>query len=343
MKEIGRRNINIQSLCLLVFLFLLKMSIVEAQIFHQKTWTFQAMGSAFAITAIHSDSIYIEKCLKQAKAEIFRIEQLISSWDAHSETSNINRNAGIEPVKVSAELIQLIQRSIRLSKLTNGAFDISYASMDKVWTFDGARIEEFDTAQIRQSVSKVNYQNIILNRSQSTVFLKEKGMKIGFGGIGKGYAADKAKALLLTLGIENGVVNAGGDLIAWGKKNNHTEWSVGIANPNQRKKIIGTLAMNNSAVVTSGDYEKFVIINGKRHAHIINPTTGFPTLGIKSVTIVCPIAEMADALATSIFVMGIEKGLSLVNQLKGVQCLIIDEDDKILTSNGLEFQKESND
>ena len=151
------------------------------------------MGSAFDITVVSENNVSANEAIDLAVAEISRIEKLISSWDLNSETSAINKNAGIAPVKVSEELYQLIERSIKISELTDGAFDISYASMDRIWKFDGSMTEMPSTNDIENSVSKVGYKNILLDKNRGTVFLKNKGMKIGFGAIGKGYAADMAK------------------------------------------------------------------------------------------------------------------------------------------------------
>lgn len=319
-------------LCYIIFL------VQEVTAQHQKTHNFKAMGVAYSITLIHTDSIHLDSALLAAQSKINEIEQQISSWLPNSETSKINQNAGIQPVKVSTRLFQLIQRSLKISKLTNGAFDISFASMDKIWRFDGSQTTFPDSATVQQAISKINYQNIILNKEKQTVFLKEKGMKIGFGGIGKGFAADKVKRFLVkNFQIQSGIINAGGDLIAWGQPLNNKNWQVGIADPNQRKKVIGWLDINETAIVTSGDYEKYILYNNKRYSHIINPKTGYPTTGIRSITVVCEFAEIADAFATAIFVLGIQKGLALINDLNGVECLIIDDNNQALTSNGLEL------
>ncbi len=159
------------------------------------------MGSAFEISVVEEDSVKAAADIDAAVVEIRRIEKLISSWDPDSETSEINRNAGIRPVKVSRELFMLIKRSLAISRITDGAFDITYASMDRIWHFDGTMKRMPSPEAIRQSVEKVGYQNVILDEKNMTVFLKKKGMKIGFGGIGKGYAADRAKQLLIKGGL----------------------------------------------------------------------------------------------------------------------------------------------
>ncbi len=293
------------------------------------------MGSRFDITVVANNEDEGNNFIDMAVNEISRIEKLISSWDANSQTSEINRNAGIKPVIVDEELFQLIERCIKISKLTDGAFDISYASMDKVWHFDGSMTEMPSEDTIKNSVAKVGYQNIILDGTNHSVYLKLEGMKIGFGAIGKGYAADKAKALLQSKGAEAGIVNASGDLDAWGKQPNGKDWMVAIVNPLNKDKVFSWMPVSNSAVVTSGNYEKYVKFNGILYTHIIDPRTGYPATGILSATIFTKTAELADALATSIFVMGVDTGLDFVNQLHGVECIIVDVNNKVITSNNI--------
>lgn len=297
------------------------------------------MGSRFDITVVAKDQVEADEYIDLAVNEITRIEQLISSWDSNSQTSEVNRNAGLRPVKVDAELFDLIQRAIGISKLTDGAFDVSYASMDKIWKFDGSMTVMPSTDSIKASVSKVGFQNIVLDRESSTVLLKLKGMKIGFGAIGKGYAADKAKDLLISKGVVSGIINASGDMNTWGKQPDGSEWKVAITNPMDKNKVFALLPITNGAVVTSGNYEKYVTFNDVRYTHIIDPRSGYPATGIISVTVFAPKAELADALATSVFVMGIEVGLNRINQLPKVECIIIDDKGNIITSKNIEIEK----
>jgi thiamine biosynthesis lipoprotein len=295
------------------------------------------MGSRFDITVVASNEKEGNKYIDSAIFEIARIEKLISSWDVNSETSLINKLSGIKPIKVDKELFDLIERSIAISTLTNGAFDISYASMDRIWKYDGTMREMPSEEKISSSIKKVGYQNIIIDKEAQTVFLKLKGMKIGFGAIGKGYAADKAKALLIEKGAKAGIINASGDLNAWGKQANGKDWMVAITNPLNKNKVFSWLPINDSAIVTSGNYEKFISFNGIRYSHIIDPRTGYPSTGIISTSIMTSNAELADAISTSVFVMGVETGLDFINQLKGVDCIIIDEQNKIHTSNNIKL------
>ncbi|EAQ48140.1 MULTISPECIES: FAD:protein FMN transferase [Leeuwenhoekiella] len=301
--------------------------------------TLKLMGSRFDITVVADNEAQGEAYIDWAVGEITRIEKLISSWDPNSQTSAINANAGKKPVKVDRELIELIQRAIAISKLTDGAFDISYASMDKIWKFDGSMTAMPDAQTITNSVEKVGFQNIVIDSEASTVFLKKEGMKIGFGAIGKGYAADKAKQLLIEKGVSAGIINASGDMNTWGKQTNGNPWKVAITNPLDKNKVFALLPIVNSAVVTSGDYEKYVTFNGTRYAHIIDPRTGYPATGIISATVFAPKAELADALATSVFVIGIEVGLNRINQLPGIECIIVDDQGNIHKSDHIEIEK----
>lgn len=297
------------------------------------------MGSNFDLTVVAPNDQLAQDYINLAVGEIQRIEKLISSWDPNSQTSLINNNAGIRAVKIEQELFDLIDRALRISKLTDGAFDISYASMDNIWMFDGSMTSMPSEKAIRASVEKVGYKNIVLDPDERSVFLKRQGMKIGFGAIGKGYAADMAKALLIKNGVASGIINASGDMSTWGKQPNGEAWKVAITNPLDKEKAFALLPITNGAVVTSGNYEKFVILNGKRYSHIIDPRTGVPSSGVLSATVFAPKAEIADALATAIFVMGSDVGINRINQLPNIECVVIDELGNLHTSNHIEINK----
>ena len=292
------------------------------------------MGSDFEITVVAKTQKQADQQIGIAIDEISRVEALISSWKPTSQTSSINKNAGIAPVKISGELFSLIQRALQISNLTDGAFDISYASMDKLWKYDGSMAQMPSKEAIKKSVAKVGYKDIVVDPQNSTVFLKNKGMKIGFGAIGKGYAADKAKKLLISNGVSGGIINASGDINSWGSKPNGSPWQVAITNPLNKNKAFAMLPIKD-AVVTSGNYEKYVTFNSRRYSHIIDPRSGYPAQGIISVTVFAPKAELADALATSVFVMGVQTGIDRINQLKAIECIIITDTGSIITSNNL--------
>ena len=299
----------------------------------QKKIVQKLMGNRFEITVEAKTATETDFFLKKAVEEISRIEALLSTYQETSETNLINKNAGLKPVKVSDEVFSLIKRSKKISEITDGTFDITYGSIDqRFWNFDTEMTELPDEVLARKSIALIDYRNIILNTEEKTVFLKNKGMRIGFGGIGKGYAAEKTKNLLKNLGVKAGIINASGDLSCWGIPENGKPWTIGIAHPDFSDLPFSTLEVTDLSVATSGNYEKYVMINGKRYSHTINPKTGFPVHGIKSVTVISPNAEISDALATPITILGTEKGLALINQLKDIECIIIDDDNKFYYS-----------
>lgn len=312
----------------------------NAQIIHKRKLSL--LGSPFEITVVAKDTLEANEYEDLAVAEVKRIENLISDWIPTTPLSEINKNAGIKPVKVPQELIDLIERSIKISKLTDGAFDISYASMDKIWKFDGSMKEMPSPEAIKKSVAKVGYQNIVIDKEQQTVFLKLDGMKLGMGGIGQGYIADKIKALLLLKGCVAGLVNVSGDISTWGKQPDGKPWKVGIKNPMNKNKIFATFPLEDTAVETSGSYEKYVTFNGKRYSHIIDTRTGYPATGLISVSVFAKTTELADALATGVFVLGKEVGMDLVNQLPGIGCIMVDEEGKVITSKNIDIKNYQN-
>ena len=297
------------------------------------------LGSPFEITVVAKDSIEGNYFIELAISEVKRIENQISDWIPTTQISLVNKNAGIQAVKVDSEVFDLVARAIKISELTDGAFDISYASMDKIWKFDGSMKAMPSDDAIKKSVAKIGYKNIILNKQDQSIFLKIEGMKLGLGGIGQGYIADKVKDKLLANGCLSGIVNVSGDIHAWGKQSNQKPWTVGIVNPMNKNKVFATFPLENSSVETSGNYEKYVIFNGIRYSHIIDPRSGFPAQGVVSVSVFAKQTEIADALATGIFVLGVEVGLNLVNQLKGIECIIVDDKGKIHSSKGIDVKK----
>ncbi len=291
------------------------------------------MGNRFELSVVSDNEQWANECIDAAITEISRIEKLLTTYRDDSQTNKINASAGIAPVKVDKEVLDLIERSLKISSLTQGAFDITYGSIDKsLWNFDKQMTALPDEKTAKELVRLINYKNVLLDKENNTVFLKEKGMRIGFGGIGKGYAAEKAKQLLKEKGVQSGIVNAAGDLTTWGTQPSGKPWTIGIADPEAARHAFSSFNITDIAVATSGNYEKFVVINGKKYSHTIDPKTGLPVSGIKSVTIINQNAEIADAMATPVMIMGIKVGLDMVNQIKGLACIIIDDQNKIYTS-----------
>jgi len=294
------------------------------------------MGNQFEFSVVSDDKKWALERIEEAIAEVQRIEKLLTTFGDYSQTNQINAMAGIAPVEVDLEVYELIERSLRISVLTQGAFDITYGSIDKsLWNFDRAMTSLPDEQTIKSSVRLINFRNLILDKERHTVFLKEKGMRIGFGGIGKGYAAERAKTLMVQAGVSSGIVNAAGDLTVWGTQPDGEAWTIGIADPDQKQRPFASLKLTNTSVATSGNYEKYVVIGGKKYSHTIDPRSGYPVRGVKSVTIICSNAEIADAMATPVMVMGIRAGIDLINQLRDIACIVIDDNNTIYTSNNI--------
>ena len=307
------------------------------QLFKQQA---KLMGNQFELSVVADDAEWAYSVIEAGIDEIKRIEQLLTTYRDDSETNLVNRNAGIAPVKVSDETFYLVIRAQRISAVTQGAFDISYGSVDKkLWNFDINADSLPDKKTALKMVRLINYRNIILDRDNKTVFLKEKGMRIGFGGIGKGYGAEMAKQVMVKMGATSGVVNASGDLTAWGYQPNGQPWTIGIVDPNASNKAFSYMNITNMAVATSGNYEKYIMIDGKKYSHTISPKTGLPVTGIKSVTIIAPNAEIADAMATPVMIMGIHAGLFMIDQMKDIEAILIDDNDKIYVSKNIHFTK----
>ncbi|KRD61033.1 thiamine biosynthesis protein ApbE [Flavobacterium sp. Root935] len=296
------------------------------------------MGGRFDISIVDKDSLSAEKNSDIVIAEITRIENLISDWKADSQISKVNQNAGIQPIKVDREVFELAQRAVKLSEITNGGFDVSFAAMDRIWKFDGSMKEMPSADAIKKSVEKVGYKNIILDSTESTIFLKLKGMKIGFGALGEGYATDKCRAMMIEKGIKAGIINGSGDMSTWGKQPNGKDWKIGITNPFKPEKILAVVPLKEGAVTTSGSYEKFVVFNGKRYSHIINPATGYPAIGLCSVTVFGPNAETANGLSTSMMVLGLKEGLLLLQKFPEYSCVIITDKGKVVKSKNFSYK-----
>jgi thiamine biosynthesis lipoprotein len=297
------------------------------------------MGARFDITIVAKDSLTAEQHIDTCIAEIKRIEYLISDWIDTTQVSRVNQNAGIKPVKVDKEVLDLTQRAIALSRLTNGAFDISFAAMEKIWLFDGSMTEMPDPADIQKARSKVGYQKIVIDSINNTIFLSERGMKIGFGALGEGYAADRCREIMLMKGIEAGIINGSGDMSTWGQQPDSSPWSIGITNPFKKSTVYAVVPLKSGAAVTSGNYEKYAEINGKRYSHIINPATGYPATGLTSVTVFGPSAEKANGFSTSLMVLGKRKGMRLLRMYPDYSCIMITDKGRFYASQNFNLKK----
>lgn len=298
------------------------------------------MGNMFEFIALSDNERLVNEQITCAIDEVKRIEKLFTTFSDESVTNEVNRNAGKKPVEVPDEFFYLVYRAQKISMLTQGYFDLSYGSLDKdFWNFNQAMTKLPDPAEAKKSVHLIDYRNIILNKDDKTIFLRNKGMRIGFGGIGKGFAADCAKRVMVDAGVTSGIVSASGDLNAWGYQEDGSPWTVGIANPNLKQSFFSTLNITNKSIATSGNYEKFVMINNQIYSHTVNPKTGYPIKGVKSVTIITTSAELADAMATPVNILGVSEGLNLINQIKGIECILVDDNNKLFLSNNIKLVK----
>jgi thiamine biosynthesis lipoprotein len=289
------------------------------------------MGSRFELIVLDEDAEQADFYLQAGIHEIARLEKLLTTFDDGSETALINRNAGVRPVAVSGETYALLTRCIKISELTQGAFDVTVGPLKKLYNFKNSESVAPKPAQIFNALSKIGYQHVHLLENNH-VFLAKHNMEISFSAIGKGYAADCVKKMWVKMGVKNGVINASGDLTVLGCKADGQPWSIGIADPDVTENLICHIPVRHGSVATSGNYEQYFMEKGVRYGHTIDPTTGKPVTGIKSVTMVGPGAELCDALATAVYVMGVEVGMHFIGQLPGTHCLIVDDQNKLFLS-----------
>ena len=294
------------------------------------------MGSHFTFTVVAPDDSAGQRALRASLGEVRRIDKLMSFWDSTSEVVRINRAAGLRPVAVSAETFDLITRTLNLSRLSDGAFDITFASADKLYKFDRQAHPALpDSAAVRASVRRIDWQKIKMNAAAHTVFLPEKGMRINLAGILQGYGIRRAKQTLDGLGIKGGLLNGSGDIYCWGRQADGSLWRIAIGDPDHPNSVAAFVDVTDMAVVTAGNYEQYFTVGGQVYGHIINPHTGYPSIGLRSVTILCPDVELADGLDEVVFVKGPTAGLAFINRLKGVDCTLITDDNRTLASRGM--------
>ncbi len=268
------------------------------------------MGTTVETTARSSDIDYCKKALLSAYEEMQRVENVLSCQKDSSEISAVNRAAGIHPVKVSYETMAMMQRAKAYCGKYHGVFDVTIGPLSSLWGFsEDKEIVLPDSNEIKQLVKLVNYKDIDIDEKDTTVFLKKKGMSIDLGGIAKGYAIDRGSAVLRKMGITDFILNAGGDIYVSGTKDKNTEWKLGIKHPRYTNDLAAEFDLKDYSVATSGDYERFKIINGVRYHHILNPATGYPGRLSESSTVLAPTAEEADATATYVFLLGWQKAL----------------------------------
>jgi len=281
----------------------------DSNIFSHDAWL---MGAQFEISVVATDAVHAGEQINAAIAEINRVEKLLSGLTDSSQINEINRNAGIKPVKVDAEIFRLIDRALQVSELTHGAFDITYSA--------------------ENHSNHNNYKNVILDAVNVTVFLKEKNMRISLASMSKDYATDRAKYILQLAGVSSGVINAGGSLLTWGAQPDHEPWTIAAADPQQQDHPYANTPISNMCISTVVDAGKQVIANKKQP---INAKNGFPVSGIISVSVISPTAELSGALTGPVMAMGVNASLYLVNQLNQIACIMVDDHNRVYASKGI--------
>lgn len=291
----------------------------------------EKMGTRVEVQLWVDDPATGKRLLAESMAEFDRIEELMSTYIDDSEISRVNDHAYEQPQKISPELFALIKSALGFSELTGGAFDITYDSVGSLYDFRAGRRPS--AADIGEQLEFIGHDLVVLNQDALTIAFKEPGVRINLGGIAKGYAVERVFGLLSTAGIEHALAAAGGDTRLLGDRRGKP-WIVGIRDPNKGEAVFTRLALQDEAISTSGDYERYFIEDGKRYHHILRPTDGRPVEGVRSVSVIGPDATMTDALSTSLFVMGPEKGLELIATLPGYEAVVI-TDDELFYSDGL--------
>jgi thiamine biosynthesis lipoprotein len=287
------------------------------------------MGTFARVVAVAADAKVADKAIEAALAEIERVDKLMSDYKSDSEISQVNKDGFNRAVPVSEPTFEVLQRSIEFSKLTGGAFDITIGPLVDLWRSAKKKGVTPSQEEIAQAKSRVGFENLILNGKDRTVKFAVASMRLDLGGIAKGYAVDKAIEAMQQAGAIGGMVDIGGDIRCFGKPpKGRSKWSIALQNPNVNKNtdesdLLLVLKLDNAAVATSGDYQQFVLIEGKRYSHIINRRTGTSAEGLSSVTIITDSATDADALATAVSVMGVEKGLALVEKMPNAEAIVI--------------------
>jgi FAD:protein FMN transferase len=300
-----------------------------------------AMGTHLtfaAYTTERLDETKVKRAFDDAVIEIRRLETLMTTWRPDSEISRVNAAAGKGPVVVSKETYDVVAEALHAAVMSKGTFDITFESLHGLWKFD----EDLDPhppseADVKAKLSLVNYRTVKLDPQKTSIFLEKEGVKIGLGGIAKGYAVDKAAAILDKVGLTSFYVQAGGDLFTRGKKPNGTEWQTGVRDPRgPANSYFAILPVSDHAFSTAGDYERSYVVNGRRYHHIIDPRTGFPATACRSVTIWASSAFLADEIDDAVFILGPKEGLELVESLDGVGAVIVDAKNNLYVSKRLE-------
>jgi thiamine biosynthesis lipoprotein len=290
------------------------------------------MGTRIAVEVWHEDPAAATAAIDAVIAEMHRIDALMSVYKPESQLSEVNRDAATRPVRVEPELARLIARALEFSELSDGAFDITYASVGYLYDYRERRHPT--DAQIEAALPAINWRHVAVDLASSTIRFLQTGVRIDLGGIAKGHAVDSAITILAARGITNATVTAGGDSRILGDRRDRP-WVVGIRHPDDRGRVIARIPIEDAAISTSGDYERFFDEDGVRYHHIIDPKTGKSPRGVRSVTVIAPTSTLAEGLTKSVFIMGPERGIALVETQPDVDAVVVTAEGKVLYSKGL--------
>jgi thiamine biosynthesis lipoprotein len=301
------------------------------------TRTQLSMGSPVTISAWTADQAAAEHAMRAAFAEFDRLDALLSVWKPESDVLRVNAAAGKEPVKVSLDTIKVFEAARQASDWTGGKFDITFGALTDIWKFDHDQDNRVPSdEEIAARLPLVDYRAVAVDPAAGTVFITRPGMRVHLGGVGKGYAVDRAVSILRERGVHDFLLQAGGDLYAAGQHGD-TPWKLGIQDPRGAGgEHFASVELRDRTFSTSGDYERYFEKDGVRYHHLLDPDVGRPARGCVSVTIVAPSATQADALSTGVFILGPEEGMALVERLPGVEAVIVTADNEVRLSRGLQ-------
>jgi len=298
-----------------------------------------SMGSTLTLTAWIADEPAARAAFDDVFAEFTRLEQLMSTWIADSDVARINREAGVQPVPASAEVREVLKTARQMSEWTGGKFDVTFGVLSGLWKFDHDQNNVIpDMRDVRTRLPLIDYRAIQIDDAAGTVFLARKGMSMHLGGIGKGYAIDRAAAMFRLRGLRDFMVQSGGDIYVGGLKDGRP-WRLAIQDPRgPANRAFAELDLTDGTFSTSGDYERYFLKHGRRYHHILDPATGEPARGTRSVTIVSNLAVLADGLSTGVFLMGPDAGMALIERLADVEGVIVSDTNEVLISSGLKHK-----
>lgn len=294
------------------------------------------LDTVFEVAVFVEDQAEGNRLLRESFSEVRTLERSLSRFIRNSDVDRVNREAGRAPVEVDPATYYVIERSLYFSELSGGKFDITIAPLLELWGFGTGEEKVPSTEEIQGLLGSVDYQKIVLDREGQAVFLPGEDMSIDLGGIAKGYIVDRIVQYLESQGVSRAFVNAGGDIRTLGVRPDGNPWRIGIRDPQQRDNIVAVVPVSDTAIVTSGDYERFIQVDGVRYHHILDPGTGMPAGEVASVSIVAPDCLTADVLSTAVFVLGPREGLELLENIPDAEGVIIDNLKKIHVTSGLE-------